>query len=117
MKYIFPRQFGLNNVFTSKTGTRETTQSFKEYTFREEEIARSEQKRQHQNSQPMAHVEGGTPKPRESVKVPKRLRGTVKLIQKLQDRNKRCAYNELLRYYCPQRVSERPMTQWLQGNY
>lgn len=106
MKYIFPRQFGLNNVFTSKTGTRETTQSFKEYTFREEEIARSEQKRQHQNSQPMAHVEGGTPKPRESVKVPKRLRGTVKLIQKLQDRNKRCAYNELLRYYCPQRETD-----------
>ncbi|PCH03091.1 Reverse transcriptase [Penicillium occitanis (nom. inval.)] len=41
MKYIFPRQFGLHNVFTSVVDSRETVQPFKDYTLREEEIARS----------------------------------------------------------------------------
>ena len=33
MKYIFPRQFGLHNVFTSPVDLRETVQPFKDYTL------------------------------------------------------------------------------------
>ncbi|KAL1981064.1 hypothetical protein VTN96DRAFT_3129 [Rasamsonia emersonii] len=79
MKYIFPRQFGLHNVFTSAVDSRETTQPFKDYTLREDEIAR-----------------------RESTKLPKRLRGkALALVQQLQKRHQRCSYTELLRHYCP----------------
>ncbi|PGH05494.1 hypothetical protein AJ79_06801 [Helicocarpus griseus UAMH5409] len=82
MKYIFPRQFGLHNVFTSYVNSKETVQPFKDYTLREEEIARC--RNQHAN------------------KAPRRLRGElVPLIQKLQKRHHHCSYAELLRYYCP----------------
>lgn len=78
MKYIFPRHFGLHNVFTSKVDSRETTQPFKDYTLREKEIT-------------------GT-----SNKLPKRLRGLCfDMIQQLQRRHYRCSYVELLRHYCP----------------
>ncbi|KAL2002309.1 hypothetical protein VTN02DRAFT_216 [Thermoascus thermophilus] len=84
MKYIFPRQFGLHNVFTSPVDPRETAQPLKDYTVREDEIARRQQ------------GESGAP-----LKIPKRLRGTVELVQRLQRRNASCPYTELLRYYCP----------------
>ncbi|KAK6344067.1 hypothetical protein TWF696_007713 [Orbilia brochopaga] len=38
LKYIFPRAFGLHNVFTSTVDRRDTAQKFKDYTLREEEI-------------------------------------------------------------------------------
>lgn len=85
MKYIFPRQFALHNVFTSTVDRKETIQPFKDYTLREEEIARVEARK------------AGNPN-----KVPRRLRGQlVSMIQKLQKRHKACAYVELLRHYCP----------------
>lgn len=91
MKYIFPRQFGLHNVFTSVTDNRQTVQPFKDYTMREDEIAH-------------ARRNGGGES--QDLKIPKRLRGkAVDLVQKLQSRNRRCAYVELLRYYCPCEVS------------
>ena len=81
--YVFPRQFGLHNVFTSKVNTQETVQPFKDYTLREDEIAEK-------FSIPS------------TAKVPKRLRGkAVKLIQKLQVLHNRCSYISLLEYYCP----------------
>jgi len=81
MMYIFPRQFGLHNVFTHDVNSRETVQAFKDYTLREDEIV---------NKYPT------TPK------VPKRLRGkAVALIEKLQISHKKCAYKELLEHYCP----------------
>ena len=90
MKYIFPRQFGLHNVFTSTVDRKETVQPFKDYTLREEEIARVECVK---NLRSTAHNPN---------KLPKRLRGQlVCLIQKLQKRHITCAYVELLRYYCP----------------
>ncbi|KAF5623318.1 telomerase reverse transcriptase [Fusarium sp. NRRL 52700] len=39
MMYIFPRQFGLHNVFTSQVDPTITSQKFQDYTLREEEIA------------------------------------------------------------------------------
>jgi len=83
LMYVFPRQFGLHNVFTSKVNTRETVQPFKDYTLREDEIVENYPKSS-------------------STKIPKRLRGkVVKLIQKLQKLHKRCSYKSLLEYYCP----------------
>lgn len=94
MKYIFPRQFGLHNVFTSVTDNRQTVQPFKDYTMREDEIAQARRRTRSIGAND------------ESQKIPKRLRGMVlDLVQKLQNRNKRCSYVELLRYYCPSEVS------------
>ncbi|OJD24892.1 hypothetical protein ACJ73_03741 [Blastomyces percursus] len=95
MKYIFPRQFGLHNVFTSSVNPKETSQPFKDYTLREEEISRCRNKR---NRPPRAREIASET----DEKVPKRLRGDLfVLIQKLQKRHQRCPYAELLRYYCP----------------
>lgn len=97
MMYIFPRQFGLHNVFTSATDSRETVQPFKDYTMREDEIAQSGRRPTPSRTRVESKV---------SPKIPKRLRGkAVDLIQKLQNRNKRCSYVELLRHYCPSEVS------------
>ncbi|KAF3481825.1 telomerase reverse transcriptase [Arthroderma uncinatum] len=82
MKHIFPRQFGLHNVFTATVNWAETDMPFKDYTFREKEI----------------DLKPGD-------KIPRRLRGKlVELVQKLQKRHSRCSYVELLRHYCPKRT-------------
>ena len=39
LKYIFPRQFKLHNVFTSPVDCRETAHKLKDYTIREQEIS------------------------------------------------------------------------------
>ena len=89
MKYMFPRQFGLHNVFTSQVDNRQTVQPFKDYTLREDEIARSEELKKAKH-------------PQQIPKVPKRLRGDpFQLVRKLQKRNHGCSYTELLRHYCP----------------
>ncbi|KAH8199578.1 hypothetical protein TruAng_006275 [Truncatella angustata] len=40
MMYMFPRQFGLHNVFTSKVDFAHTAQRLQDYTLREQEIAK-----------------------------------------------------------------------------
>lgn len=81
--YIFPRQFGLHNVFTHNVNRQETVQPFKDYTLREDEI-----------NQKFVSAE--------DIKIPRRLRGKViELVGRLQARHSRCPYMELLRYYCP----------------
>ncbi|KAI8156868.1 Telomerase reverse transcriptase [Colletotrichum sp. SAR 10_70] len=85
MMYIFPRQFGLHNVFTSKVDHLKTTQKLPDYTLREEEINSlfKDQK----------------------IRTPKRLRGDVKrLVEHLQLLHGRCAYAELLRHHCPSAI-------------
>ena len=95
MKYIFPRQFGLHNVFTSSVDRRETNHQFKDYTLREHEIKNA-----------MADAERFSKRPPRQTKVPKRLReGASILVAKLQKLHTRCAYVELLKHYCPVEVS------------
>jgi telomerase reverse transcriptase len=84
MMYIFPRQFGLHNVFTSVVDRRQTAQIFQDYTLREEEIARKFLSR------------------RAAKQIPKRLRGSLPhLIQRFQILHGRCAYAAMLQHYCP----------------
>lgn len=96
LRHIFPRQYGLHNVFTSVVDRRETTMPFKDYTLREKEIHNAmccevpEAKR--------------TPETvlRWKQRVPKRLRGTVvELVRRLRKLHHKCSYTELLRHYCP----------------
>lgn len=89
MKYMFPRQFSLHNVFVSHVDRRETSQTFKDYTMREEEIA--------------AHSDGIV------SRLPKRLRGECSgLVRKFQRLNKQCAYRELIKHYCPVPMLDHP---------
>ena len=99
MKYIFPRQFGLHNVFTSKVDPRETAQPFKDYTLREQEIANQEQQLKRKAAQGVnIHKH-----------IPKRLRGEcLSLVQKLQKRNHSCSYNQLLKHYCATSFDDPP---------
>lgn len=93
MMYIFPREFGLHNVFTSFVDHRETVQPLKDYTLREEEIASKY---------------GVMPKQDTGIKVrvPRRLRGiALGLVRKLRVSHSRCSYNKLLNQYCPSAVS------------
>lgn len=93
MMYIFPRQFGLHNVFTSAVDSRRTVQPLQDYTLREDEISR---------------LCGRAPLKSQAaiLKLPKRLRGgAYGLVRKLQIAHERCAYKELLDYYCPILVS------------
>lgn len=90
LKYVFPRQFGLHNIFTSKVDPMETAQPLKDYTFREAEILAA---------------------PRKAAKVPRRLRGgPFCLVQKIQRNHKACSYSQLLRHYCPVSSSSSPPT-------
>jgi telomerase reverse transcriptase len=95
MRYIFPRQFGLHNVFTSEVNPRETAQAFKDYTLREQEIAYERQKAESSLSNDRDRL-----KPH--LKIPKRLRGqALQLIRNLRRNHERCLYVELLRHHCP----------------
>lgn len=90
MKYIFPRQFGLHNVFTSTIDPKETVQPFKDYTLREHEITKNTR-----------HAVPNNPSNIRSH-LPRRFRGAVfDLVIKLQKRHYQCAYYELLKHYCP----------------
>ncbi|KAJ5325627.1 Telomere reverse transcriptase [Penicillium brevicompactum] len=102
MKYMFPRQFGLHNVFMPQSDGRNSTIIFKSGIFREKEISQLDYKRQLRQPRPEnesadADAGGGVG----SLKVPKRLRGMVETVRKLRNRNAQCSYSELLRYYCP----------------
>ncbi|KAF1929540.1 uncharacterized protein M421DRAFT_4010 [Didymella exigua CBS 183.55] len=96
MRYMFPRQYGLHNVFTCKTDKRETAMSFKDYTLREKEI---HQKMCRDLGDKVSDVNEVA---RWKQRVPKRLRGDlVALISKMRILNQRCSYAELLHHYCP----------------
>lgn len=92
MMYIFPRQFGLHNVFTSTVDHTQTAQKFRDYTLREEEI-----------SNKFVTVEDDEQVFK--VRVPKRLRGLpMHLVRRLQVLHARCSYSKLLQHYCPVRL-------------
>lgn len=90
MMYMFPRQFGLHNAFTSHVDSTMTAQKFQDYTLREEEISSKFRTTSEDGSQYLA------------VRVPKRLRGRLEdLVQRLQTLHARCSYAKLLQHYCP----------------
>jgi telomerase reverse transcriptase len=86
MKYVFPRQYRLHNVFTSDLDSKSGTQGFKDYTLREIEIN--------------GHLRRAAGDSAKAESLPKRLRGgTHDLIRKMQRNNNICPYAQLLRYY------------------
>ncbi|KAK4951839.1 Telomerase reverse transcriptase [Elasticomyces elasticus] len=102
MKYIFPRQFGLHNVFTSNVDSAETAQQFKDYTVREKEIAAVEQR-----SKRKQIIAGRVDLQSKPSHLPKRLRGTAfQLVQSIRKRHARCSYHALLQRYCPRHVTD-----------
>lgn len=110
MKYIFPKQFGLHNVFSSTVDSKETAQPFKDYTLREGEIAQSERG---SLRDPTNAVKHNVPRQR----IPKRLRGELfALVRKLQLHHSRCSYHQLLIHYCPLRVGDRDTAMKMQFN-
>lgn len=93
MMYMFPRQFGLHNAFTSEVDTTKTAQKLQDYTLREEEIFSKFQKKAEGDK---LHLD---------VRIPKRLRGELEhLIRRLQAFHARCSYAQLLHHYCPVRL-------------
>jgi telomerase reverse transcriptase len=95
MLYMFPRQFGLHNVFTSPVDRKQTAQKFQDYTLREEEIAAKFGKKPKDDKD-------GDGKKAPNIYVPKRLKGKAQhLVQRLQVLHGRCAYSEMIRHYCP----------------
>ena len=95
MKYIFPRQFNLHNVFTCITNPTETVQPFHDYTLRESEIKEAEEKTNRGH--------------RSACWLPRRLRRfPLQLVQQIQKRHARCSYTSLLRHYCSLTLSSLP---------
>lgn len=100
MRYIFPRQFGLHNVFTSTVDYRDTALPFKDYTLREKEIQQQFYRESLKHKSADASIEGF------KAHVPKRLRGEATiLVNRLRKLNQKCSYAELLRHYCPVEVT------------
>lgn len=90
MMYMFPRQFGLHNVFTSHVDTARTAQKFQDYTLREEEVWAKFRRVTQDGSQYL------------DLRIPKRLRGKVQhLVQRMQTLHARCSYAKLLEHHCP----------------
>lgn len=86
MMYIFPHQFGLHDVFTSKVNA---TQRLEDYQSREEAMV---------TLIPEGEYSNGVAPP----KLPRRLRGAARhLVRRLQILHNRCSYADILRHYCP----------------
>ena len=95
--YLFPRQYGLHNVFTSVVNRQQTVQPFQDYTDREVEIDKLKKSRK------QAASGAGRPK---LVAVPQRLKGKVlALVVKMQKLHRGCQYHALIKHYCPVSVS------------
>lgn len=96
LKYVFPRQFGLHNVFTSTVDGRDTSQQFADYTLREREIDRNGLERKRRQAARDAASSNKSPP------LPRRLRGeALRLVQRIRTRHFRCSYGALLDHYCP----------------
>ncbi|KAF2112365.1 hypothetical protein BDV96DRAFT_159642 [Lophiotrema nucula] len=96
LRYMFPRQFGMHNVFTSQVDRQETSMPFKDYTLREREIQQALHRETSKTKAPKEQME------KIKSHIPKRLRGeTVALVDRLRKLNQKCSYVELLRHYCP----------------
>jgi telomerase reverse transcriptase len=102
LKYLFPRQFGLHNVFTSSVDKKDTAQSFMDYNNRDSEIARSlfDWKRKRQLV--------GEAELKPEPPIPKRLRGQAShLAARMIKKHSRCSYAAFLQHYCPNPLDAR----------
>ena len=100
MKYMFPRQFGMHNVFTCTVDSNESIQPFKDYTLREQEITQLERR-------DIQIGRAGASSIALKQRIPKRLRGeALELVRKMQRLHSQCSYHDLLKHYCPSKVSE-----------
>ncbi|SPO20458.1 uncharacterized protein UTRI_00858_B [Ustilago trichophora] len=86
-KYVFPRQFGLHNVFTGARDFDTSTQPFRDYTVREVEIKALGAKR-----------------------TPKALRPALPVLAKILSRHDKLNYRALLNRCCPSRVPKGRLT-------
>ncbi|GAC99531.1 hypothetical protein PHSY_007133 [Pseudozyma hubeiensis SY62] len=86
-KYVFPRHFGLHNVFTGQRDYDTTTQPFRDYTVREVEIKLLGAKR-----------------------TPKVLRPVLPVLAKILTRHDKLNYRALLERCCPSRVPKGRLT-------
>ncbi|SPO40058.1 uncharacterized protein PSFLO_05540 [Pseudozyma flocculosa] len=87
LKYIFPRQFGLDNVFTTPKDSRVTSQPLNDYTTRETEL-----------------------RSRGPAKTPNRLRQALPLVALMIRRHDKLDYKKLLDRCCPSRLPRRRLT-------
>ena len=102
LRYIFPRQFGLHNAFTSDVDRSDTAQPFKDYTFREQEILKVKQRWKSPSGDA---VRSGQPP------IPRRLRTqALQLVHRLRKRHAKCSYSALMQHYCPLELSSSPQT-------
>ncbi|RDX57227.1 hypothetical protein OH76DRAFT_1451248 [Lentinus brumalis] len=81
-KYVFPRQYGLENAFSSSSGPSYGPFRFPAYMDREQEI-----------------------KNFGSCKTPKRLKHVLDMLEKLIWRHRKCRYQLLLDLACPSKVT------------
>lgn len=112
INYIFPRQFGLQNVFLSTADNRNGNATYlKNIVFRESEISWLIEKEQLRRPAPIGDQAHADDEEAAHTKLPKRLRGqTVELVRRLRVRHSKCSYRQLLDYYCPDEVSLLPRT-------
>lgn len=91
MMYIFPREYGLHNAFTSEVDRQVEAGPVRDYTYRDEEIAALMEKYMRKN---------------ENIPKPKRLGdNVVELVKKFQKRHHQCSYDAMVKYCSPQSVS------------
>lgn len=90
MMHMFPRQFGLHDVFAASSAAR----------------AQTAQGAPGGGELPRHEI--AQPPPVKAPKTPKRLRGAPRdLVRRLQLLHARCSYAELLRHYCPTLLDSR----------
>lgn len=95
MKYVFPAQFELHNVLQSNVDGKDTTDAFKDYTLREQEITC-------QRKSYVGRIMTNATSNRKPTWIPKRLRGTCQhLIKRLRKRHSTCSYFAMLQHYSP----------------
>ena len=86
-KYVFPRQYGLHNVFTGARDFETSTQPFRDYTVREVEIKALGAKR-----------------------TPRAIRPVLPVLAKILVRHDKLDYRALLDRCCPSRVPKGRLT-------
>lgn len=106
MNYIFPQQFGLQNVFSSTPTSNSSATYLTNAIFREKEISQLIEKEKLRRPAPKGDQAHADHEEAAHTKLPKRLRGQpLELIRRLRASHSKCPYRQLLDYYCPDEVS------------